>query len=224
MWIAEEPADGAELAWTTLGRCHLWMCNVDDVAKLPAQSTYVAASVPVVQLATTARECKSRGNVLFQAGDFSAAELSYSDGMQAAFHYPCVLSPCFIRVDGATRDSTQSIVVGRYGRCEMHRKEPRGVGLGAAIPRSVAHESCSSTCTATALARCPGRLPFGPDAAHTVPQGSQTARRPLPSEWLPLAVLWHARMPRAPDGTKGLPVLTGLRCNAVCSLGVGLVC
>ena len=90
MWIAEEPADGAELAWTTLGRCHLWMCNVDDVAKLPTQSPYVAASAAVVQLATTARECKSRGNVQFQAGDFSAAELSYSDGM-----LPCLRSlPC----------------------------------------------------------------------------------------------------------------------------------
>lgn len=63
----------------------MWMCNVDDVAKLPTQSPYVADSAAIVQLATAARECKSRGNVQFQAGDFSAAELSYSDGM-----LPCI--------------------------------------------------------------------------------------------------------------------------------------
>jgi hypothetical protein len=79
MWIAEKPADAAELAWTTLGRCHLWMCNVDDVAKLPMQGDITAAAT-VVRLATTARECKSRGNAQFQAGDYVAAEKSYSDG------------------------------------------------------------------------------------------------------------------------------------------------
>ena len=84
MWIAEKSADGAELAWTTLGRCHLWMCNVDDVAKLPMQNTHVTAAATVVRLATTARECKSRGNAQFQAGDYSAAEKSYSDGMPRA--------------------------------------------------------------------------------------------------------------------------------------------
>lgn len=87
MWIAEKPADGAELAWTTLGRCHLWMCNVDDVAKLPMQNTHVTAAATVVRLATIARECKSRGNAQFQAGDYSAAEKSYSDGTpRAATH------------------------------------------------------------------------------------------------------------------------------------------
>ena len=79
MWIAEE-TDEPELAWTTLGRCHLWMCNVDDVAKLPTQSPHVAGTAAVVTVATAARECKSRGNVEFQAGDFGAAERSYSDG------------------------------------------------------------------------------------------------------------------------------------------------
>jgi tetratricopeptide (TPR) repeat protein len=68
-----------ELAWTAIGRCHLFMCKVDDVAKLPSR-TPCAAGLPVVELAREARECKSRGNVQFQAGQFSAAEASYSDG------------------------------------------------------------------------------------------------------------------------------------------------
>lgn len=92
MWIAEKPADEAALAWTTLGRCHLWMCNVDDVVKLATQNTHITAATTVIRLATTARECKSRGNAQFQAGDYCAAEKSYSDGTPKLRGYSSVVS------------------------------------------------------------------------------------------------------------------------------------
>jgi len=85
----EDASAEAALAWATMGRCQLWMCKVDEVVKLPGQCLHAAAA-QIVAVATKARQCKSRGNIQFQAGEFGAAEQSYSDGMSIRLqHYVC---------------------------------------------------------------------------------------------------------------------------------------
>jgi hypothetical protein len=66
-WAAEEQEE-PEMAWTALGRCHLWMCNVDGVIELGAQSPH-AVNSSIVCLAKAVRQSKSKGNVLFQVKD-----------------------------------------------------------------------------------------------------------------------------------------------------------
>eukprot|EP01048_Picozoa_sp_COSAG05_P021287 COSAG05_NODE_3872_length_1796_cov_4.811082_1_plen_189_part_00 len=77
----EDLSEEAALAWATMGRCQLWLCKVDEVVKLPTLCPHIAGS-DIVIVATKARDFKSRGNVQFQAGEFGAAERSYSDGIR----------------------------------------------------------------------------------------------------------------------------------------------
>lgn len=83
--------EDAREAYIALARCQLWMCRIEDLVKLPSQWPQ-AKHLAAVKLAMEARDFKSKGNVRFQAGDFSVAEEAYSKGTVVMFHAPLIHS------------------------------------------------------------------------------------------------------------------------------------